>query len=227
MKKQIISSFIVLCLVSMLSVAAVASQSDTDKVETWGRNVQMYVTNPIEEDPAVIQSLEETVNNEVILPQVEISQAKDFYISAGYEESEAADLAFTYVKDINTLYQEAIKNGYMVSDDEISAYLEQLKIDFQTAENKDEIYRFINSFESEEAYWNFQFEMFRKDLPIQKYVSDMEKEFINARISKESNSRSYSEQEYADEFMEAQDEWVTQFENIKDEAENSYNYTVE
>ena len=43
---------------------------------------------------------------------------------------------------------------------------------------REEIYNFINSFENEDAYWKFQFEMLKKDLPIQKYVSDKEKNLL-------------------------------------------------
>lgn len=226
MKKQIISGFLVLSLGCMLSISAVAEQSDSDKGESWGIAVQEYVTNPIEEDPVVIHSLKEAVNNEVILPQAEIEQAKKFYTAVGYEEGEASNLAFTYVKDVNTLYQEALKNGYKVTDDEISVYIEQLKVDFQTAENKDEIYSFIKSFKSEEAYWDFQFEMFRKDLAIQKYISIKEKEFMDANILNEPETRTYSDREYADKVLEVQDEWATEFEGMKDTAVSSYNYTV-
>lgn len=160
------------------------------------------------------------------MPQIEIDQAKDFYISAGYSDAEAQEAAIAYVKEINTLYQEAIKHGYAVTDDEISAHIEQMKVDFQNAENKDEIYDFINSFENEEAYWDFQFEMLKKDLPIQRYVADKENEYIN-RNTPNNLSASANSVEYSDKVLEVQEEWVDQFEAIKDDAENRYEYKIE
>ena len=226
MKRRIIPVILVFSFVCILSRSAMAEPSSLDKVKTWGDSVQKYVTNPIEEDTAVIQSLEVAKNNEIILPKVEIEQAKDFYIAAGYEEKEASELAVTYVKEINTLYQEAIKNGYTVTEDEISAYIEQMKKQFKSAENKEEIYNFINSFENEDAYWKFQFEMLKKDLPIQKYVSDKEKNFIDASIPNNTSTRTIDNSEYADKIMEAQEKWIDEFENMKDTAESNYSYTV-
>ena len=130
------------------------------------------------------------------------------------------------MKEINTLYQEALKNGYAVTDDEIAAHIEQMKLDFQVAENRDEIYEFISSFENEQAYWDFQFEMLRKDLPIQRYVADKEKEFIRGNDSSNSSIAS-NDAVYFDSVLEAQDEWVDQFEAMKDEAEEKYEYIVE
>lgn len=222
MKKQIISVFLVFGLVCMLFISAMETNSNSSKVELWGEAVQEYVTSPIGEDAAVLRSLDVAVDNKITLPQIEINQAKDFYIIAGYGESEAYELAITYVKEINALYQEAIKNGYTVTEDEISAYLEQLKTEFNSAGNSEEIYSFINSFESEEEYWNFQFEMLKKDLPIQKYVAAMESEFVNASISNVPATETYDATS-----EEVQGEWERQFENMKDIVKTSYSYSIE
>ncbi len=224
-KRQIASAILVLSFVCMMSLSAIAGVSDSVKIESWGNAVQKYVDNPMGENDTVKQSLA-PADNVIILPQIEIDQAKDFYISAGYSDAEAQEAAIAYVKEINTLYQEAIKHGYAVTDDEISAHIEQMKVDFQTAENKDEIYDFINSFENEEAYWDFQFEMLKKDLPIQRYVADKENEYIN-RNTPNNLSAGANSVEYSDKVLEIQEEWVEQFEVIKDDAENRYEYKIE
>ncbi len=224
-KKQIISAVFVICFICIVSLSAIAGVSDSVKITSWGNEVQKYAIDSIEENEAVMQSLTPT-DDKIILPQIEINQAKDFYLSAGYSDTEAEETAFIYVKEINTLYQEALKNGYAVTDDEIAAHIEQMKLDFQVAENRDEIYEFISSFENEQAYWDFQFEMLRKDLPIQRYVADKEKEFIRGNDSSNSSIAS-NDAVYFDSVLEAQDEWVDQFEAMKDEAEEKYEYIVE
>ena len=145
MKKRIVSCMLILGVIWIMTVASTKAEiSSFDKIENWGNSVQKYVVNPIGENSAVVESLKPVKDNKIILPEIEINQAKDFYIAAGYEEKGASDLAVKYVKDINTLYQEAIKNGYNVTDDEILAHIEQMKKEFEVAENKDEIDDFID-----------------------------------------------------------------------------------
>ena len=161
----------------------------------------------------VVESLKPVKDNKIILPEIEINQAKDFYIAAGYEEKGASDLAVKYVKDINTLYQEAIKNGYNVTDDEILAHIEQMKKEFEVAENKDEIDDFIDKFENEDAYWKFQFEMLKKDLPIQKYVSEKERNYISKNMPINEVSEYIGDNTSADEIM-------------KESIESNYSYII-
>ncbi len=228
MKKKIMSILGILSLIVVLSMTAIAERDVVSKSKSWGESIQEYVVNPIGENTAVLKSLKKVEeNNKVILPQIEIEQAKAFYVVAGYEEKEALDLAVSYVKDINTLYQEAIKNGYSVTEEEILKHLEELKEEFQIAENKEEIFGFINSFESEEEYWAFQFEMFKKDLPIQKYVAAKEKSFMNEKLPNHLKIKSYSQQEYAEKVLEIQEEWNIEFESMKKEAESCYSYIIE
>ena len=121
MKKRIVSCMLILGVIWIMTVASTKAEiSSFDKIENWGNSVQKYVVNPIGENSAVVESLKPVKDNKIILPEIEINQAKDFYIAAGDEEKGASDLAVKYVKDINTLYQEAIKNGYNVTDDEIN-----------------------------------------------------------------------------------------------------------
>ena len=138
-------------------------------------------------------------------------------MTSGYEEKEAEELAIQYVKEINVLYQEAIANGFTVTDEEIQEHLDQLKKQYETAENKDEIYAFMNKFENEQAYWDFQFEIFKKDLPIQKYNAAREQEFIEEQTVNDN----------PDEMLKAQDEWTDEFQDMKEDAIEEYDFTIE
>ena len=227
MKKRIVSCMLILGVIWIMTVASTKAEiSSFDKIENWGNSVQKYVVNPIGENSAVVESLKPVKDNKIILPEIEINQAKDFYIAAGYEEKGASDLAVKYVKDINTLYQEAIKNGYNVTDDEILAHIEQMKKEFEVAENKDEIDDFIDNFENEDAYWKFQFEMLKKDLPIQKYVSEKERNYISKNMPINEVSEYIGDNTSADEIMKVQEKWDSEFEIMKESIESNYSYII-
>lgn len=228
MKKRIVSVLLVLTVLFATGIVTLANKSNNSSpTEALGKSIQKYVNDFDTENAAVKKSLNPLNGNEIILPQNEIDMAKDFYIATGYEEDVALNFAIEYVKDINTLYQEALKNGYSVTQNEINEHLNQMKIEFQTAENKEEIYSYIDLFESEAAYWEFQFEMFKKDLPIQKYISDKEYEFINKNLANELSGKAYSNQAYYDKMAEFQEAWIDEFENLKNEAKRNYDFIIE
>ncbi len=217
MKKRIISA---LCVaIAGLIVIPVAASNDPDISNTneWGETIQEYVDIVDGSDETIEKSLVTADNGEIILPQTEIDMAKDFYITSGYGEKEAEELAVQYVKEINVLYQEAIANGYTVTDEEIQMHLDELKKQYETAENKDEIHAFMSKFENEQAYWDFQFEMFKKDLPIQKYNAAREQEFIEEQAANDN----------PDEILKAQEEWADEFEDTKEDAVEEYDFTIE
>lgn len=183
-------------------------------LQEWGDSVQNYVDKFGGKDEAVEKSLEMSKRGKIILPQTEIDMAKDFYLVSGYGEKEAEALALQYVKETNALYQEAVANGYTVSDQEIRDYLEEQKEQYQTADNKEEIYAFMERFESEQAYWDFQFEIYKKDLPIQKYNAAREREFMQEQAENGSIDKTG-------------DLWAEEFERQKARAVEKYDFAVE
>lgn len=64
-------------------------------------------------------------------------------------------------------------------------------------ETKKEYEAMLEQFDSEEDYWNYQKIIYRKELPIQNYVSDLE------------------EQYFQDHPEAADDEWLEYFEEYK------------
>ncbi len=110
----------------------------------------------------VKQSLKPAENGKILLPQIEIDIAEKYYLAAGYGKEEAKDLAVQNTKEINVLYQEAIANGYSVTDQEIRKYLQELKEQYQTAENKKDIQAFMEKSGNEQPYWDYQFEIYSR-----------------------------------------------------------------
>lgn len=101
-----------------------------------------------------------------------------------------------------------------------------MKKEFEVAENKDEIDDFIDKFENEDAYWKFQFEMLKKDLPIQKYVSEKERNYISKNMPINEVSEYIGDNTSADEIMKVQEKWDSEFEIMKESIESNYSYII-
>ena len=131
------------------------------EAEKWGQILA--------ENAAKVQNLSETEDKDAIL-KLDIEQTKAFYTFTGLSEEAAQEKAVAYVQEREALYQEAIEHGYTVTDEEVWEYLEQLKDTIADAENGEEAQLIMDQFDSEEDYWNYEFYVYQKNLPIEKYV---------------------------------------------------------
>lgn len=77
------------------------------------------------------------------------------------------------------MYVEALRCGYDVTDQEIWEYLNESKQTMEKAENRAEVDALISSFGTPEEYWQYEFAVYEKNLPIQNYVEDMEAQSKN------------------------------------------------
>lgn len=180
----------------------------------WGDSIQKYADKVDGGDKAIEKSLKPAVDGRIVLPQTEIDMAADFYLISGYGEKEAKELALEYVKEVNALYQEAIANNYTVTDQEIEDFLEEQKQQYEQAENKEEVYVFMDRFENEQAYWEFQAEIYKKDLPIQKYNAASEREFIEGQMANSGMDGSVIQEKWEDEFSKRKAEAVEKYEFV-------------
>lgn len=192
----------------------IGNQTDTEKNDI---NAECYRVTSLSDATLSdsVVSFEEIymVGNEILITNTEIEQAKEYYLLNGYTNDEAEKTAVDYMGKYNALYVEAIKKGYSVSDDEIYAYLETLKKSLDEAENQDDIQALIDGYGSEEDYWNYEYKVYQKSLPIQNYVRDLETEFA-----------SQCELERGSE--EFQEEWLDYFESYKENLMNGQDYTT-
>ena len=116
------------------------------------------------------------VGKNIAISIQEMQQYIDFYTNEGYSEEEAFAAAQKDAEERNALYVEAMKNGYSVTDDEVYEWLDELRAILE--EDTTGVYQSaMEGFESEEAYWDYEFEVYKIDLPIQKYVSAKEQKF--------------------------------------------------
>ena len=147
-----------------------------------------------------------------VITTKDIEQATEFYILAGYEQSDAEDKAVEYMLQRDATYQRAIAVGYSVSDDEINDYLDDLKVTIKDSINSEEIQALISQFGSEEEYWQHESEVYKINLPIEKYLESLKQEYLKNSISTRSNNQEAEEtiENYNRYIEEVQSELVKQ-----------------
>ena len=131
----------------------------------------MNVKEPVAEDKSQTEMFSEwgSILSQNIDSNNEEAVAVEFYRMQGMSEEEAKEQAIAYLKERDQLYEEAVKAGYDVTDSEVEAYLEELKQTFYHADNSEDAMAVMEQFDSEEDYWKYEFEVYKKDLPIIKY----------------------------------------------------------
>ena len=140
----------------------------------------------------------------------EYEQVKSFYQLKGEDDEQAAKDADKEIKQYNALYAAAVKNGYSVTDEQVQAYIEDMKLQLESVDNSEDIQDVIDQFDSEDDYWAYEFTVYQKQLPIQNYVSALNDEYNEKAVDSSSE--------------EAQEEWDTYFENLKDKLVKEQNF---
>ena len=72
---------------------------------------------------------------------------------------------------------EAVRQGFQVTDDEIWDYLETLKEKIKKSKNAADIQAMIDQFDTEDDFWNYESTVYKKNLPIQKLVESLKKQY--------------------------------------------------
>ena len=101
----------------------------------------------------------------------DISYAEMFYLAGGATSEEAHEKAVEYYKEYDALYAKAIEAGFDVDDEEVKSYVESLKEMSKTAVNSEDVKKIISAYPSEDDYWKHMLEVYKKQLPVQKYVA--------------------------------------------------------
>lgn len=152
------------------------------------------------------------VGRSILITKDEISDGERFYLAGGDTQKEANKKAIEYFKEYDALYVRALKAGFDADDEEVKSYVESLKSMSKTAANSEDVMKIISAYPSEDDYWKYMLEVYRKQLPVQKYVTSLEKSFSEkAGIDRGSM-----------EFAEA---WEKEFERIKEEAVKEESFT--
>lgn len=210
MKKRKMVVFVVIALLMMaVALPTMAEGSDSLFFVKWGSKLNQYANSGQNMKSSDIYAK----GKRAVVLKDDIQQATDFYILAGMNETEARSEAEKYMLEREAMYQKAISEGYAVSDQEVYNYLNELKQIINQADNKSEADAIINQFDTEEDYWEYQFNVYKKNLPIQKYVADLEIDYFQ----KSSFTRGT---------QAAEDGWILYFEAFKKNVSNSESYKL-
>ena len=200
-------SVIVVMLSVGIAIPVFAGSQYSELFKNWGQKLKEY------SDKENTETEQLQPQNMIMLSEEDIQLATSFYELQGYDESSARTEAETYLLEREALYQEAIKNGYTVTDEEVWTYLDELKKIIDSAENKEDVYAIMSAFDSEDEYWAYEFKVYQKNLPIQNYVKSLETQFYEE----------YSTSEKAKGIEQTCEDY---FENYKQELVQQKQYEV-
>ena len=128
----------------------------------------------------VIKSLDEkeicAIGNNTVVTKEQVQLYTKFY-EITYDKTLSQKKAVAYAKERNALYVAAMQNGYQVTDEQVKAYVEELKQNLDGIWTKEQKEKLLSGFASEDDYWAFEQKVYRIDLPIQNYVRAKENEF--------------------------------------------------
>lgn len=167
--KIIIGILSISSLLLAFGMHVTAQSKEGSIMSAWGKILKVYSENEEVEKPEIYM-----LGNSAQITEADIKQGTELFVLSGMDREQAREEAIKYVMKREALYEEAINNGYTVTDEEVRAYLEELKEAINSADNKEDALQVIKAFDSEKKYWDFEFEVYKKDLPIQKYVESLE-----------------------------------------------------
>ena len=172
MRKKCIQSAIVIVFMGILVMnvkePVTEDKSQTEMFSEWGSILSQNIDSNNEEAAAVeFYRMQEIAQARA--ERAEKAALSSYFKQQGMSEEEAKEQAIAYLKERDQLYEEAVKAGYDVTDSEVEAYLEELKQTLYHADNSEDVMAVMEQFDSEEDYWKYEFEVYKKDLPIIKY----------------------------------------------------------
>ena len=118
------------------------------------------------------------------------------------------------------LYNAAIRSGYSVTNQEVREYVAELKELLESSDQYDLVLAVMDSFDSEEEYWEYQFTVYQKNLPIQKYVQALQLEFQNSLAT------TYSAAETNDSASNYTELWNDYYDSYKQDLVEQENYSL-
>jgi len=90
-------------------------------------------------------------------------------------DDNSADSAKEYLLKREAMYQLALQNGCIVTDQEVADYIDSIKTSFQKAENYDDFQAFLDGTDmTMDEYWDSQYEVLKKELVVNQYVQPLQ-----------------------------------------------------
>lgn len=213
MKKRILIVISLSAIFLMGTITAYATSVSTEDAQLWSKIGQLFKSYKDSSDDSIFAK----GKSGGIVTKEDIEQATEFYVLAGYSESESREKAIDYMLSRDALYQKAISEGYTVTNDEIWAYLDELKVTISQSDNAEQAQILIDQFDSEEEYWQHEFEVYQVNLPIEKYTEALQQEYYS------NYAVPYSIDQNTDNIMQGYSDYLDE---IKENLVASEQYTI-
>lgn len=185
-KRGFIVGLLILLLVSFSALGSFALSDEATILAEVGKIFKEYDIN---ENNSDIYAQGKTG---AVVTVDDIEMATDFYIKAGNTEENARKKAIDFMLEREALYQKAVSLGFTASDEEIRNCINELKNLVKTADNGDDIQYLIDQFESEEDFWDFEYKVYTKKLPILKYLESLKEDYYSSENLNSPNSNEKS-----------------------------------
>ena len=228
--KRLLSAAAVICFCGILIVGAKASAEKANDPSSIDRLAEMiaaeqpgskernrdgeYFVTSLKIDRLKDERVDKDdiafVGKSILITKDEISYGEMFYLAGGDTQKEAHEKAVKYYKEYDAMYVKALRAGFDADEEEVKNYVESFREMAKTAANSEDVMKIISAYPSEDYYWEYMLEVYKKQLPVQKYVASLEKSFLE----KTGIDR-------ASEF----ESWEKEFARIKEEAVKEEGFT--
>lgn len=185
-RKKMLVTIGVACISACVVIPGVIGYS----FEKSGMDFRKWGNVLNEESKRDIQQAENSnsVNKDIVfqgenaaVTKEKLKKAEAFYRLSGDDEARAAQQAAEYCKEHEALYSEALRQGFHTNEKEIQKTADELKENFHSEdiseESKKEYEEIIAQFDSEDAYWDYEKIILKKDIPIRKLADKVEAEY--------------------------------------------------
>ena len=199
MKKHIIIGAV--CTVAVLGIVGAGVLANA-KIDSTSAYVDLKKAAFKESPSEKAKDKEVAYSGErVNITLAELKESERFYLAKGESEAEARKDALQCQMEYNALVAKAKEAGYSATEKEVDDTVAELREMSKTAENKDEIEAMISAYPSEDAYWDYMKQVYKKRLVAEKYVKDLENSF----------AEDYSGEKASEEYNEAWRKWFDAF----------------
>ena len=196
--KRLLSAAAVICFCGILIVGAKASAEKANDPSSIDRLAEMiaaeqpgskernrdgeYFVTSLKIDRLKDERVDKDdiafVGKSILITKDEISYGEMFYLAGGDTQKEAHEKAVKYYKEYDAMYVKALRAGFDADEEEVKNYVESFREMAKTAANSEDVMKIISAYPSEDYYWEYMLEVYKKQLPVQKYVASLEKSFL-------------------------------------------------
>lgn len=163
--------------VSLAGVSSMASAvrllSTAELCFQWGQTLKtIEISRENGEDKVFLEG------TDCEIMESDVQCLEEFYLLSGSSDEEAYDLAVEECKEEAALYAEAQRRGFYVSEEDAEYYVEnELRPMLEISEDSSNLEEVISGYGSREEYWELQYEIYEKKLPIQQLEEELQAEF--------------------------------------------------